>query len=288
MATDFVIDLHGPIRGIDFGGEGRVVLLLHGLSGAAINWTDVGPRLAPHGRVVAIDLPGFGRTPPAGRSARVGPQADLVAELIEGMTSEPAVVIGNSMGASIAMILASRRPELVDRLILLDAPAPTRNVSDLGPIWALIQLFYWVPVVNRMMVKSAYRRTNPRDLVTSGINFLSGEPERVSRPLVRRHIENAEERRHMPWIADTQLDAYRSLMLSLLPLSFGRVVDGISSPTLLLHGTNDPLVPLVGAEKLAARRTDWTFVPITGAGHIAMLEFPDLFVELVDEFLAHP
>ena len=59
-----VIDLGGPVHYLDFGGAGSPMVLVHGLGGSAINWQSVGSLLAERHRVVALDLPGFGRTPP--------------------------------------------------------------------------------------------------------------------------------------------------------------------------------------------------------------------------------
>ena len=95
----FTIDLQGPLHGIEYGGEGRLVLLVHALSGSAVNWVEVGGSLTAYGKVIAPELPGFGRTPPAGRSAAVECQADLLARADRtGVGCGPALVIGNSTG----------------------------------------------------------------------------------------------------------------------------------------------------------------------------------------------
>ena len=119
----FTIDLDGPLHGVDYGGDGQLVLLVHGLGGSSINWAEVGEDLTSHGRVLAPDLPGFGRTPPAGRSASIQDQAALLANWLERETDDPAIVIGNSMGGIISMLLAARQPHLVDRLIGNTRPA---------------------------------------------------------------------------------------------------------------------------------------------------------------------
>ena len=67
------VDLDGPVHYIDFGGEGKPLLMVHGLGGSALNWMAVGPELAKHNHVLAIDLAGFGQTPLFRRSAALGP-----------------------------------------------------------------------------------------------------------------------------------------------------------------------------------------------------------------------
>ena len=60
------VELGGPVHYVDYGGnaDGPVVVLVHGLGGSHLNWDLLAPHLTPHARVVALDLPGFGRSEP--------------------------------------------------------------------------------------------------------------------------------------------------------------------------------------------------------------------------------
>ena len=73
-----MLDVEGPVYVADFGGDGPVMLLVHGLGGAHLNWMAVAPQLAAHHRVYALDLPGFGRSPLAGRRSTIAANVDLV------------------------------------------------------------------------------------------------------------------------------------------------------------------------------------------------------------------
>src|SRR5438876_7924663 len=99
----------GPVHLADFGGTGPTMILVHGLGGSHANWLAVGPGLAAHARVLAPDLPGFGRTPLAGRSARVRANVELLDRLLDAVAEDPAVLVGNSMGGLIAMMEAADR-----------------------------------------------------------------------------------------------------------------------------------------------------------------------------------
>ena len=90
-----IVDLDGPVHYIDFGGQGKPLLMVHGLGGNALNWMAVGPTLAEHYHAIAIDLVGFGQTPLFHRSATVGANADLVDDFIEKVIGEPVVLMGN-------------------------------------------------------------------------------------------------------------------------------------------------------------------------------------------------
>src|SRR3954471_6841221 len=96
-------------------GAGPTVLLLHGLGGAASNWTAVALPLAERARVVVPELPGHG-----GSSALPAPVAtlDAYAERVAGVLDAPAVVAGHSLGGLVALALAVRHPEIVRGLVL--------------------------------------------------------------------------------------------------------------------------------------------------------------------------
>src|SRR5438876_959824 len=118
------LDLDGPVHVADFGGAGPTMVLVHGLGGSHANWLAVGPALAAHARVLAPDLPGFGRTPLAGRSAHVHAGVALVDSLLDTVADGPAILVGNSMGGLIAMMQAAACPEKVAGLVLVGPAQP--------------------------------------------------------------------------------------------------------------------------------------------------------------------
>src|ERR1700754_4345511 len=102
-----VIDLGGPVHYLDFGGAGPTMVLVHGLGGSAINWLSVAPRLAERHRVVALDLAGFGQTPPIAGLSGVAGHRELLDRFLVAVGDGPAVVVGNSMGGLVAMMEAA-------------------------------------------------------------------------------------------------------------------------------------------------------------------------------------
>jgi pimeloyl-ACP methyl ester carboxylesterase len=99
------------------GDDGSPVVFLHGLFGQGRNWTEVGKSLADRHRVLLVDLPQHGRSgwDDAFDYLRV---ADQVAELLD--TTDPVALVGHSLGGKVAMVLALRHPELVERLCVVD------------------------------------------------------------------------------------------------------------------------------------------------------------------------
>src|SRR5690349_11810284 len=95
------VDIDGPVRFAAFGREGPPMVLVHGLGGSLVNWLRVTGPLSARYRVLAPDLPGFGRTPLAGRSVSVEANAKLLGRFIEKVAGGRAIVAGNSMGGAI-------------------------------------------------------------------------------------------------------------------------------------------------------------------------------------------
>ena len=101
--TSRTIGLDGPVHYVDYGGdrEGPTLVLVHGLGGSHLNWDLLAPLLTPHARVLALDLPGFGRSEPGSRLASVQANVDVLERFLTEVAGGPAVLIGNSMGGMI-------------------------------------------------------------------------------------------------------------------------------------------------------------------------------------------
>lgn len=108
-------------------GAGPPLVVLHGLFGAKRNWASIAKALAPHHRVLTVDLRNHGASP--WDAAHDYPAiAGDVARFIRTHVGGPAAVLGHSMGGKAAMVLALEEPELVERLIVVDiAPAASRT-----------------------------------------------------------------------------------------------------------------------------------------------------------------
>ncbi|MBS43506.1 MAG: alpha/beta hydrolase [Nocardioides sp.] len=114
----------------DVGDTGERVVLLHGLFGQGRNFTQVAKALSPELRSTLVDLPNHGRsawTDDAGYEA----VAETVADWMAATYDAPVHLVGHSMGGKVAMVLAVTRPELVDRLVVVDiAPGPSDGASE--------------------------------------------------------------------------------------------------------------------------------------------------------------
>src|SRR6266566_3569009 len=112
------------------GGEGPPLILVHGLGGAAANWTELVPLLAMRHRLLVPDLPGHGGSTALPAVAGLEPSADRVALVAEREGMLPAAVVGHSLGGMVVLRLALRRPDAVASLVLASAAG-----LSIGGVW---------------------------------------------------------------------------------------------------------------------------------------------------------
>src|SRR5919197_4425929 len=107
---------------VDMGsGDGPPVVFVHGLGGAWQNWLENIPRLAQERRVLALDLPGFGRSEMPLREITISGYGRCVNKFCEQMGLDEVVLVGNSMGGFVSAETAIQFPRRVERLVLVSA-----------------------------------------------------------------------------------------------------------------------------------------------------------------------
>lgn len=268
---------------------GPVFVCVHGLGGSHVNWSLLAPRLAAHGAVYAPDLAGFGLTPPTGRRPTVRDNVDLLAGYIRTVSPDrPVVLLGNSMGGLITILLAAAHPELAAGAVLLApaSPRPLRAPLDRQVVtnFALMA----IPGIGERVLALRQHRTTPDEQVRETMRLCAADPAALDTAMLDEHVEIARQRREMPHARAAMLQAARSLLLLLGPRQpvLWRAVAKVTAPTLLLHGGRDRLVTAAGIQALARRRRDWTFVTYDDLGHVPMLEAPERVAEDVERWLA--
>ena len=205
------VDVGGPVHFADFGGAGAPLVLVHGLGGSHANWLAVAPGLATHGQVIAPDLPGFGRTPSAGRSARVPASRECLHRFLAAV-GRPAVLVGNSMGGLIVMMEAALHPENVSALVLVAPAQPTPAGTRIDREILLAFAIYSVPWVGEWYLRHRATRLGPEGFVRELFRLLCVDPTRVPDEARRAHVALAAERLRRPDADRAFLEAARSLL----------------------------------------------------------------------------
>jgi len=283
-----VVDVDVPVHYLDFGGEGTPLVMVHGLGGNALNWMDVGRSLARHHRAVALDLAGFGQTPLYNRSAALGANEALVCSFIEKLFDEPVVLMGNSMGGHISILVGADHPELVSRLVLVDPAVPGVHVRRPEPQMLGVMAGLSVPGLAETLLDRRLKSVSAEQLVHETLALVCANPSRLSREIVEAHIQLTRERQGLG--SQNQrafVQATRSLGLRMADPRFWSRARQVKAPVLVIHGELDRLIPVAAARELVRRVRGWELEVIEGVGHVPMMETPDLFMRVLSDWMAY-
>jgi pimeloyl-ACP methyl ester carboxylesterase len=282
------LDLDGPVHHVEWDGPpGRTFVLVHGLGGSTLSWYAVAPLLATHGRVLALDLVGFGRTPREGRRSRVSDQRRLVSRFIaEVAGDEPVVLTGNSMGGAIAMLEAAIEPGRVEGVVLSNSVFPWVWGAYPAPIVMAGFGLYQLPRIGEWLSRQRLRGISPARAVRAGLSVIAADVTSIDRDLVEAHIEQLMRQRDDADAGAAFLEAARSLMaLGRRPRTAKWILDRVRQPVLVIHGRRDRLVPYRFAERAVSGRAGWDLVTLRDVGHIPQMEAPERWIAAVERWL---
>lgn len=283
-------DLGGPVHYVAWDGpRDRTIVLVHGLGGSLLSWLAVAPGLAEHGRVFALDLAGFGRTPRAGRRSRVSDNRSLLGRFIEEVVGEePVVLCGNSMGGAISMLHAALEPASVEALVLSNSVFPWVWGATPAPIVMFGFGLYQLPRVGEWMSHQRLNRLEAERGVRAGLKIIAADPSRIEPDLVRAHVEQLIRHQSDDDAGAAFLEAARSLMaLGRRPKAARWILDSVRCPVLVIHGREDRLVPLRYAQRALDGHPEWEMRLIPKVGHVPQMEAPDRWLAAVEEWLGH-
>jgi pimeloyl-ACP methyl ester carboxylesterase len=283
-----VADVGGPVHYLEFGGSGRPLLMVHGLGGNALNWMAVGPTIARTHRAIAIDLAGFGQTPLHGRATTLTANAHLVFDFMETVIGEPVVLMGNSMGGHIGILEAALHAEWVHSLVLVDPAIPGTHVSRPEPLVLATMAALSVPGLAQTLLDRRVRALGPEGLVKEALTLVCADPSRVSAEVVAAHEQLTRERGHLGrQNGRAFVQASRSIGIGMADPRFWSRVAAVRAPTLVIHGSQDRLIPLAAVRELIRRRPDWSLDVLDGVGHVPMMETPDYFMSALQGWEAY-
>jgi pimeloyl-[acyl-carrier protein] methyl ester esterase len=239
-------------------------VLLHGWGLHAGIWQDTAQALAAHHRVISVDLPGHGHSPPLPDAYTLDKLAATVAAALPPCSH----IIGWSLGGMVALHLAAHHAGLVDRLILV--AATPRFVA--GPGWE----HGLAPEVLEGF--AARLRADPAGTVQRFLALQVRGSEHERRTLIRlRSLLSAAPLPHPAALAGG-LAILRET--SLLPL-----LDRITQPVTVIHGRRDTLIPWMAAQEMQMRLPRARLHVLPGAAHAPFLSHADEFMHGVDEAL---
>jgi len=263
-------DVRGVRMRYFVGGSGPPLILVHGLGGAAANWIELAPLLAPRRRLLIPDLPGHGGSAALAAAPSLSAFADRVLELGAREEMLPAPLVGHSMGGVVALRAAVRHPQHVAALVLAAAAGITsaRRRSDYA-----LRMFGFLQPARRI---APYRRVVARSPVLKTLVFgyvmvadAGALPPRAAESVLAGpalHVDTSSAARAL--VAD---DPRPDL-------------DRVRCPSLVLWGARDHQLPIGDAFDYA-RRLRAPIRAIAGCGHLLTVERPDACADAIESFL---
>jgi pimeloyl-ACP methyl ester carboxylesterase len=252
------------------GGEGSPLILVHGLGGAAANWTELVPLLVSRHRLLVPDLPGHGGSTALPAVSGLEPFADRVALVAEREGMLPAAIVGHSLGGMVVLRLALRRPDAVHALVLAGAAG-----LSIGNVWGrqLLSILTFVRP-GRLAARYRSRISRSRLLRRLVFGFVSvADPAGLTNEAVEGFL--AAQLLHTDvdsaWQALRRDDPRQEL-------------EAVRCPVLVLWGAEDVQLPLDDAFEYT-RRLRARLRVIPGCGHLLIGERPGACADAIERFL---
>lgn len=245
-------------------GAGREIVLVHGWGLHGGVWRDLATRLATSFRVIVPDLPGHGRSRDIDSAFTLEALADAVQHYVAG----PAVWVGWSLGALVALTASLRFPAAVHRLVLIGATPRFVQAPDWPQAMAPETLAQFA-----RELETDYHGTLTRFLSLQAGNGDAG------RETVRRLRAVLAEG------GDPAPTALREGLRLLAETDLRAQLTGIGVPALVLHGGRDRLAPPGAGKHLAAHLAQARFALIPPAGHAPFLSHPEEIWSALEPFL---
>ena len=267
---------------LDAGSGERCFVLVHGMGGRWQHWLETIPALTEHGRVLAVDLPGFGRSEPSAAGTSLDGFTDAAAELARQLGVEQVVLVGHSMGGPIAIRFAARHADLTEAIV---------------PVAGAVYQFSALLGLRKVVHFAAER---PRETAAIAMEIATaGLP--TAAPLRRLVVRSPRLRRLFlsPYVLDPlalPADAVHLVVdgagaRGVLPTvrAIGRSdpregIDLVHCPILSLAADADRIAPLPDTEAFHRDVRRAQTVVLQGCGHMLMLERPQTFNRQLIDF----
>jgi len=248
-------------------GDGPPLILLHGTGASLHTWDAWAEALRGHFRVIRMDLPGFGLTGPnRDDDYRINAYVAFVDAFRGKLGLDSFALAGNSLGGQIAWSYAVAHPAQVRALVLLD-PAGYRIDRP-----ALVFRLARIPGISWLMTK-----LDPGPITEKTLRDCYGDPRKVTRALVERYrklaLREGNRRAFVARVARRAEDRSADIAK-------------IRSPTLILWGAQDRLIPVAHAQRFVSAIPGASLIVYDGVGHVPMEEIGERSAADADAFVS--
>jgi pimeloyl-ACP methyl ester carboxylesterase len=246
-------------------GAGPPVILIHGFGGSMWQWEQQQHTLSQHFRILTLDLPGAGVSDKPEIDYRPDQMLDFFVGFMDAVNIQQATLVGNSMGAGLAIGMALAHPTRVAKLVLIDglpqhvmekltSPSVRRALETTAPSWLVS---FGNMLFGGLMIESVLKEiVHDPALLTPAV------------------IERSNRNRQRPGLIKPIMTVRENLPL--WESGFATRVGEITHPTLVIWGEEDRVFPIAVGEELHQTIKGSRFIRIPKAGHIPQWERPDL------------
>jgi pimeloyl-ACP methyl ester carboxylesterase len=255
-------------------GAGQPVILIHGFGGSMWQWEQQQHALSQHFRVLTLDLPGAGLSDKPEIDYRPDQMLDFFVGFMDAVKLPQATLVGNSMGAGLAIGMVLAHPKHVAKLVLIDglpqhvmekltSPSVRRALETRAPSW-LVSFGNWL--FGGLMIESVLKEiVYDQALLTPAV------------------IERSNRNRQRPGLIKPIMTVRENLPL--WESGFAMRLGEITHPTLVIWGEEDRVFPIAVGEELHQTIKGSRFIRIPKAGHIPQWERPDLINQELITFI---
>lgn len=265
-----------PVSVWTAGESGSVVVLIHGggVDSALLSWREALPFLAQNHRVYAPDLPGYGGTPFRRGTGTLEYYLAFLEELLQVLGLPRVNLAGISMGGSISLGYTLRNPSRVESLVMVDSYGLAEKTPAHFLSWLTIKTPGLVNMSYAMMRKN-------RAMLRWSTRSLLGGPELLTDDILEELAGAIADPDAARAFSEFQQD---ELKINGLKTCYMERLHEITAPTLVVHGSEDTLVPLKYAIEAARRIPGSKLEVMDGAGHWPMRARPEQFNLLLESF----
>ena len=260
MVEKFV-DIDGnKIRYFESGSSKKTLVLVHGLGASSERWQYVVPLFEIDFHVIVLDLVGFGYSDKPLADYTIDFFSNFLEKFLVSFGIKKTSIVGSSLGGQIAAEYTSSHPQSVDKLILVSPSGIMKQSTFALDAYVMAALY-----PNEQSAKNAFE-------------IMDGSGKKIPMNIINGFVT----RMKLP-------NAKFAFMSTLLGLKNSKLItkklENISSPTLIIWGSDDPVIPVNFADDFVSSINNCTLYEMNKCGHTPYVQEPELFASRVLEFL---
>jgi pimeloyl-ACP methyl ester carboxylesterase len=270
------LELHGDRVAYRDAGQGKVLLLIHGMAGSSATWRAVLPQLSKKYRVVAPDLLGHGESAKPRGDYSLGAFAVWLRDFLDELGITRATVVGQSLGGGVAMQFVYQHPDYCERLVLISSGGLGPDVGLILRLLSAPGAEFVLPIIAPKPVLTAGNKVKSW-LTSAGIQ----SPRGAELWSAYSSLSDRQTRQSFLRTLRSVVD-YRGQAVSAL----NRLQLRSELPVMAIWGEKDNIIPVDHAYAAQAAREDSRLEVLLGVGHFAQVEAPTKVVDLIEDFIA--